>query len=87
MVVGIINTFLNAVDAPAGFQASTQPNRGLLPHLYTLQTAKGRYFLPKGTWTCQQWGGSGYLGILIGQLPDVFDGLTQNGCCESYDDK
>jgi len=86
-VLGVFNGIMNALNLNrvAGYEASTQPNRGLIANLYTVQRAKSQYFLVKGTWTCKEMGGSGYLSWALSQVPLL--NQLNSSCCETYDNR
>lgn len=88
-VYGFFNEIANALGVGAGsvtYLAETQPDRGIVPRLYhDIPTAKGRYVLPKGTFTCSQAGGSSYLTMLFNEV-GVGELLGTDGtdCCKTY---
>jgi hypothetical protein len=60
---------------------------GFLPRVMKLDQAQGTYYLPTGTWTCEQTGGGSYTSIMFSQigLPSEIGGLLDLSCCENYD--
>jgi hypothetical protein len=92
VVLGVLNDVLSALEPNGivGFEASTQPTQGLLPRYGGgVARATSRYYLVNGTWTCTQFGRSGYLDAAIGLAGDkVKDALMailgSESCCDNY---
>ena len=81
-----VNSIYDSFNKEIRYTANGTATLGFLPSIMELGQAQGRYALPRGTWTCEQTGGSSYLSITLGAagLPARLNSLLDLSCCETY---
>ena len=90
IIQGAINSIYQMLNHEIGYQASTAPSLGFVPRALGFEgrvRARSNYYLPQGTWTCQQSGGGSYLAVAMNQfgVPQKVRELLDPGCCETYE--
>lgn len=86
---GVINSLYQMINNEKGYQASAAPTLGFVPRALNLDgslRARSAYYLPEGTWTCDEIGGSSYITVGLDRIgiPDWLKGLLDPGCCDTY---
>ena len=81
-----VNSIYQSFNKEIRYTANGTATLGFLPSIMELGQAQGRYALPRGTWTCEQTGGSSYLSITLGSvgLPSRLSSFLDLSCCETY---
>lgn len=86
---GVINSLYQMLNNEKGYQASAAPTLGFVPRALKLDgslRARSAYYLPEGTWTCDEIGSSSYVGLALNQIPipDWLKKKLNPGCCDTY---
>jgi len=82
-----VNWIFGSFNKEVKYTARGSATLGFLPRVMKLDQAQGAYYLPTGTWTCEQTGGGSYTSIMFSQigLPSEIGGLLNLSCCETYE--
>jgi hypothetical protein len=83
---GAVDSIYQSFNKEMRYTARGTATLGFLPRIMELGQAQGRYTLPRGTWTCAQTGGGGYLSITLSRmgLPSDISSWLDLSCCETY---
>lgn len=89
-ISSVISSVFSAFTGAAGsggkieYVAGTQPERGLLPRIFTLNEAQAQSQIISGSWTCAD-GPAGFLPTVLGRMNPL--GLLNVRCCQCYETK
>jgi TadE-like protein len=89
IIQGTINSLYQTLNHEVGYRVSTTPTLGFVPHALRFDRsvqARSAYYLPLGTWTCEQSGGGSYLTMAMTRfnVPKAVIKIFDPGCCETY---
>jgi hypothetical protein len=83
---GAVQSIYQGFNKEMRYTARGTATLGFLPRIMELGQARGRYTLPRRTWTCAQTGGGSYLSMTLSGmgLPSEISSWLDLSCCETY---